>query len=229
MCWVAWDIMTQPKHLGGLGFRDIELFNLALLARQAWRILMDPNSLSARILKAKYFPQTDFLQAEVGSAPSQVWRAIVEGKDVLAQGLIRRIGNGATTHIWRDNWLPRERNMRPITSLQQNPPQLVHELISHATGDWNRELIHQTFIKFDADAILSIPICNRPVNDFWAWSNDSKGVFSVRSAYRMLVSTKLSREAWLEGRGEASNTDGEQKAWCSLWKTQVPSKLKIFL
>jgi hypothetical protein len=122
---VSWEVMTRPKYMGGLGFRDIELFNLALLARQAWRILQDPSSLSARILKAKYFPASDFLQAELGSSPSQVWRAIVEGKGILAPGLIRRVGNDASTHIWRDNWLPWDHRMRPITSLIQNPPQLV--------------------------------------------------------------------------------------------------------
>lgn len=54
--WVFWDVMTKPKLLGGLGFRDTELFNLALLARQAWLVLTNPSSLSARILKAQYFP-----------------------------------------------------------------------------------------------------------------------------------------------------------------------------
>jgi hypothetical protein len=88
-CWVAWEKMTQPKHAGGLGFRDIELFNLALLARQAWRILQQPSALSARILKAVYYPGTDLLSAGLGNHPSQIWRAILEGRDAMKLGLIR--------------------------------------------------------------------------------------------------------------------------------------------
>ena len=104
--WVAWDVMTMPKHLGGPSFRHLELFNLALLARQAWRILNDEESLSARILKAVYFPDRSLLEAELGSHPSQIWRAILDGKEVLLQGIIRRIGNGETTRIWDHNWIP---------------------------------------------------------------------------------------------------------------------------
>ena len=49
--------------------------NLALLARQAWRVLRDPSALSARILKAAYFPNTDFLEARDSVGPSHIWRA----------------------------------------------------------------------------------------------------------------------------------------------------------
>jgi hypothetical protein len=108
--------------------------------------------------------------------------------------------------------------MRPITSLIQNPPQMVNELILHNVGDWNKGLVRSIFIKFDADAILSIPVCTRPVDDFWAWSHDRKGIFTVRSAYRMLVTTKIRREAWLEGRSDSSNTESEERSWCQLWK-----------
>ena len=91
-----------------MGFRDIEMFNLALLARQAWRILQDLDTLSARVLKAVYFPNTLFLEAALGPSPSIVWRAIVDGRDVLQQGLIRRIGTGEETEVWSSNWIPRD-------------------------------------------------------------------------------------------------------------------------
>jgi hypothetical protein len=68
-CWVSWEEMTMPKYAGGLGFRDIEIFNLALLARQAWRLLQNPETLSAQILKAVYYPSTDLLNATLGGSP----------------------------------------------------------------------------------------------------------------------------------------------------------------
>ena len=45
----------------------------------------------------------------------------------------------------------------------------------------------------------------------------------------MLVHTRNIREAWLEGRPNSSNTEGDQRAWFKLWKVDVPSKVRIFL
>ena len=95
--------MIQPKQLGGLGFCYLEIFNLALLVRQAWRTMNDESSLSAQVLKVVYFPNSTLLEAELGSCPSQIWRAILDGKEILAQGIIRRIGDGESTDIWLYN------------------------------------------------------------------------------------------------------------------------------
>ena len=54
--WLAWDKMTRPKGEGGMGFRDLRLFNQTLLAKQAWRLVVNPESLCAKVIKAKYYP-----------------------------------------------------------------------------------------------------------------------------------------------------------------------------
>ena len=62
--------MCAPKEKGGLGFRDLKAYNLALLAKQGWRLQNNPHSLVYRVLKARYFPNIDFLHAELGTKPS---------------------------------------------------------------------------------------------------------------------------------------------------------------
>lgn len=41
----------------------MELFNLALLAKQGWRLTQEPMTLGAQILKAIYYHSVDFLLA----------------------------------------------------------------------------------------------------------------------------------------------------------------------
>lgn len=53
--WVGWQHLCQLKQAGGMGFRDLMCFNLAMLAKIGWRVLMYPNSLLANILRDKYF------------------------------------------------------------------------------------------------------------------------------------------------------------------------------
>jgi hypothetical protein len=53
--WVNWKKTCKKKEIGGMGFRNISAFNEALLAKQGWRIMTDPESLS-KSPKGKIFP-----------------------------------------------------------------------------------------------------------------------------------------------------------------------------
>ena len=63
MAWLSWDKLCEPKECGGMGFKELKYFNLALLAKKGWRLLTGHNSLLYRVLKSKYFPNGDFLNA----------------------------------------------------------------------------------------------------------------------------------------------------------------------
>jgi hypothetical protein len=60
-----------------MGFRSYSGFNQALLAKKAWRIQTNPESLCARVLRARYFEGGDFLKAECPSNASYTWHNIL--------------------------------------------------------------------------------------------------------------------------------------------------------
>lgn len=53
--WASWSCYCMAKKEGGLGFHDIHSINMAMLAKQGWRLLNDGNSFLRDILKSKYY------------------------------------------------------------------------------------------------------------------------------------------------------------------------------
>ena len=94
LAWIAWEKMCTPKAERGMGFKDLRAFNLALLAKQGWRLTQNIESLAHRVLKARYFPESNFLEAQIGKKPSYTWRSLMAAKEVLRRGLRWNIGNG---------------------------------------------------------------------------------------------------------------------------------------
>jgi hypothetical protein len=156
--WMAWENLTKPKGKGGLGFRDMNLFNQALLARMAWRLIQKPNTLCARTLKAKYYPHGNILDTVFSGDPSQVWKGVEFGLDLLKKGIINRIGNGCNTQITRDQWIPRASGFK-ITALRKNSrKRWVNQLINQNTKTWNIGLLTELFYEHDVHAIFKIDI-----------------------------------------------------------------------
>jgi hypothetical protein len=134
--WIAWEKMLMPKCLGGMGFRDMKLFNQALLARQAWRLIQFPDGLCARLLKAKYFPRGELIDTVFPSDASPTWRSIEHGLALVKKGVIWRVKSGRNVQIWRDPWIPRPPSFKPTMKRgrARNPEVLsgMNRLLMHA-------------------------------------------------------------------------------------------------
>jgi hypothetical protein len=77
--------------------------------------LMNPDSLCAQVLRARYFSDGDVLRAKPKRIMSYTWRSILAGIEVLKKGLIWTIGDGITTATWTDDWIPRDHLRKPYT------------------------------------------------------------------------------------------------------------------
>jgi len=103
--WLSWEKLSIHKSQGGMGFKDLSAFNLAMLGKQAWKFLSEPKSLVSRIFKARYFPNKSFLDANIGHNPSYVWRSILRSRLIVRGGTRWSIGSGATIPILDAPWL----------------------------------------------------------------------------------------------------------------------------
>lgn len=221
--WISWDIMLRPKAKGGMGFKDLRLFNQALLARQACRLIQFPNSLCAQVLRAKYYPDGNLTDMVFTGNASSTWHAIEHGIELLKKGIIWRVGDGASIRGWRDRWIPRGTSYRPITPRRRCRLRWVADFLT-AECTWNAQLVQQHFWPVDVADILKIKPSWR-LEDFIAWQPDKHGQFSVRSAYSLGLGEFLEEQ----GVGATSaRPDGTRPAWKMIWKCPAPLKVRIF-
>jgi len=95
------------REYGGLGVRKLREFNIALLGKWCWRLLVDREGLWRRVLVARYGVADGGLEAR-GRSCSSWWREIVRIRDEIGEGgegwfadcVRRRVGDGVDTDFW---------------------------------------------------------------------------------------------------------------------------------
>ncbi|XP_019176914.1 PREDICTED: uncharacterized protein LOC109172221 [Ipomoea nil] len=144
--WKECDRLCIPKKYGGLGFKDVRAFNLAM---------------------AIYYPKDTFIEACLGKNLSFCWRSIMAAKGLICNGVRRRIGNGLPYIIWEHPWLQDDQDPMIQTEM---PPQLagakVVGLIDQGTGSWDQHILSDIFQPSDIPKILKIPI-SLEYDDVW--------------------------------------------------------------
>ncbi|XP_070668773.1 uncharacterized protein [Malus domestica] len=142
--WMAWNRVAKKKSLGGgLGFKEIIAFNVAMLAKVGWRIICKLDSLLTKVLKEKYFPSSTFLDATVGRGTLWGWKGILQGRNVLKAGLRWRVGDCRSVKVLSDPWLPTPRTFKPL-SRHVDMPTMVSEFVAQG-GKWRMELVKRCF------------------------------------------------------------------------------------
>ena len=207
-----------------MGFKEIEKFNDALLAKQVWRMINNPGSLCHRVFKARFFPDCSILEAKGSSVGSYMWKSILSVRDVIRKGMVWRIGNGESVHIKMDKWLPAQSIKSVISSILQLAPEAkVSELIDHDNAVWKADLVQQLFLPHKVSVIMGIPLSERLPPNKITWALTPSGMFTTGSAYKLLIACDSASNAG------TSNPESQRRFWKSIWQLHTPNKIKHFI
>ncbi|CAN6699322.1 unnamed protein product [Malus baccata var. baccata] len=212
--WVSKSVLGLPKDMGGLGFRKFSEFNDVLLAKQCWRLLSDPTSLWARVVKARYFPNCSFWDAVKDGRASWAWNSLLVGREVIWNGFHWQIMGGRDVRVWVDRWLP---------SLPSGHPTALGDVaVSPNLRDIDFLL---PFISDEAQlAIKSLPLGDLRCKDRLVWNASKNGKYSVKSGYRWLQSASLASRDHRLPRTRAIL----KNLWNLVWSLPVPAKIRLF-
>ncbi|KAH9665427.1 putative ribonuclease H protein [Citrus sinensis] len=168
MCMVGWDKICLPKSRSGLGFKNLEVMNHALLMKISWGIISNSNTLWVRVLCSKYVLDPcnlpSFLPDKQGSC---IWSAIRKTWDATIYGARWVVCNSARIQLWLDCWVTK---YEPLIRLALQPiPQ----------------------VSLNATIASIMPPAPHLGPDRLYWCFNLRGMFTFRSAYESLCHHNL--------------------------------------
>jgi hypothetical protein len=182
----AWTEICKPTREGGLGIRDLEAVNKALLVNAAWRIVVNTEETTSKVLKSKYFPNTSFWRSPVSVPKSAFSSSILKVKDCLINSCILQISKG-NSNIRNSPWCPFWKNIHDHLIIQDQGfvyPSTISDLWLPNTHTWTISLIAQLFGRNNAQIIAEIPIDPTGDGDTLIWKHTPSGICSTKSAFQ---------------------------------------------
>ncbi|XP_074293448.1 uncharacterized protein LOC141620491 [Silene latifolia] len=190
--------------------------NTAFMAKLGWRVLLEPNSIWARIFRHKYcMGRCDMDMFKNKSASSNVWRGIADVIKTLKPSFNTSIGNGKATQFWKHTWATKV-PLESFTPLQI-PAQLIKKKVEDmwdSTSGWRWELFADFFSFEILQTIASFEVISGGENeDRILWAATPSCFFSIKSAIRLL-------------RNDADEERGVY--WKLSWKTWIPQRIRVY-
>lgn len=95
-------------------------------------------------------------------------------------------------NIWEDPWLSRPPSFRVISARKEGcRNNFVGDLLDPTNSSWKEDIVRSTFLPFEANEILDIPISSIPLDDVFVWHYGKSGLYTVKSGYSLLRSIKV--------------------------------------
>ena len=168
--------------------------NQALLGKQAWKLISNPDSLLASTL-LKYCKRSLFINNQPKPSDTWSWKSILRGRDVFRKGMDIQVWEGNQTSF----------KEKDITFKDNSDASnRCCNFMCPRTHDWDTSSINNISNNERQDIVLKKAFSIHPGPDKLVWKFDHKGNYTVKLAYQVLANENLlfdnprmPKEVWL--------------------------------
>ncbi|GJT48009.1 hypothetical protein Tco_0974166 [Tanacetum coccineum] len=186
---IAWEDICLPKSEGGLGLRNLEVFNFALMTTHIWNIISSKKSLWVRWIHTYKLRGRTIWDVPVKDEMSWGWRKLLQLRDIMRPFFWVKLGNGNSTSLWYDNWcssspLINYLTLRDISREGFLLTNTVADLVSNGTWSWPQSWL----LKAPDLGLITCPALVSSVADLWQWCDRNGNIssFSVVKAWEAI-------------------------------------------
>ncbi|OVA01250.1 Ribonuclease H domain [Macleaya cordata] len=154
-----------------------------MIARNAWRLVEEPDSIWGRVLKGKYFRNSDFIYSKCPTSASWAWKCLHTIKEKIKPFISWIVGDGKFIDPWCDRWVPDIGVPLPKENTSPDPNLKVADFIDQESRMWNRRKLQTHFDQSSFEKIVRIPLSSTNTPDRRAWDLTRDGRFTTKSAY----------------------------------------------
>lgn len=223
LCLRAWKDICSPKNEGGLGIKNMQATNRAMILSAAWRIVEQPNSHISKVLQSKYFPDTSFWRANHNVPKSTFWTAILKVRPMLINNSFYQLTEGNISILY-NGWSTIYVHLI-IQDSHFVYPAIVRDLWLPNQKLWNTNLICNLFYHDTAAEIIRTPIIQSGGEDLLCWKLIQTGQFNSKSAYKLCLQVMQQ-----EGEPQPSVIPDNTKALLKqIWKAKdIAPRIQTF-
>ncbi|GJZ35159.1 RNA-directed DNA polymerase, eukaryota [Tanacetum coccineum] len=199
IAWVAWDKVLASKKNGGLGVSSFFALNRALLLKWVWRFVSQDDSLWRQVICAIYGTSVETHRTHYSSNWCSILREVhkLKGKGFdFWSHVKKRIGNGADTRFWSDQWLgdsPLCVKYPRLFALEMDKHASVESKLHSSVSNSFRRMVRggiEQHMLVDLHTMLeSVSLSNS--NDRWVFDLVSDGSFRVKETRNFIDDTFL--------------------------------------
>ncbi|KAF7804493.1 putative LRR receptor-like serine/threonine-protein kinase [Senna tora] len=172
-------VLRQPRWEGGLGIKNIKLFNEALIPKNVWRLVERPNALCSRWFLEKYQNPNMELDFKSTSQDSLYWKSIIRNKSLVIDNLQWTVGNG--------EYIRTNSNFWPFQARNSNQDILLADLIIQDDNRrWDINALQGIYSRNEVNEISKILLPRHNCPDILTWRFNNQGNYTVKEGYKFL-------------------------------------------